>query len=77
MAIYITQTDAMLALLKGIKAEEERTFLRIVEMLREKHIELHRLHGEAKQLENRLMACQQNLLLTEEKIDLVSEKMAA
>ena len=78
MTLSITSTGVKLALLDGIKAEEERTQQRLIERLREKQIEMHRIQIEAKSIASRLLTCQRQIAaITDEMSILISERRAA
>ena len=78
MNVAITQTGLKLALLDGIKAEEERTAQRLIERLREKQAELHRIQVEAKGIASRLLICQRQIAaITDEMSILITERKAA
>lgn len=78
MALSITSTGVKLALLDGIKAEEERTQQRLIERLREKQIEMHRIQIEAKSIASRLLICQRQIAaIADEMSILISERRAA
>lgn len=74
----ITDTGLRLALLDGIKAEDERTLSRQIERLREKQSELTRIQREAKQLATAILTTQRQIAaITDEMANLIAQRAYA
>ena len=67
--VTITDTGVKLAVLEGVRAEDQRTLARLIERLREKQSELTRVQREAKDLA-------QKILVTQRQVAAISDEMA-
>jgi hypothetical protein len=65
----LTPAGIKLALLDGIKQEDERTLSRQIERLREKQAQLHHIQREAKHIA-------QSILVTQRQIAAITDEMA-
>ena len=67
--VPITDAGVKLAVLEGVRAEDQRTLARLIERLREKQSELTRVQREAKDLA-------QKILVTQRQVAAISDEMA-
>ena len=67
--VTITDAGVKLAVLEGVRAEDQRTLARLIERLREKQSELTRVQREAKDLA-------QKILVTQRQVAAISDEMA-
>lgn len=71
----ITDTGLRLAILDGIKAEDERTLARQIERLRERQTELTRIQREAKQIAQQILVTQRQIAaITDEMSNLIASR---
>lgn len=71
--ITISDTAVNLALMQGAKEEDERTVQRLIDRLREKQMELMRIHREAKQIAGSILTTQRQIAaITDEMSILIS-----
>lgn len=67
--VTITDAGVKLAVLEGVRSEDQRTLARLIERLREKQSELTRVQREAKDLA-------QKILVTQRQVAAISDEMA-